>query len=272
MIREGPLLVPMRIGLCSPFRRVLRPIVPAFGSRRRVWSPPPSGSATRARTSALGSPERGTVWRCAGPPVGSPLELINQNPLRGYPSSLVLYSMETNSSQLPRPVFTVRHEQGRDLSRHFKREDQEPAILALEAIGAKRVPVAGIQTCTWNGDLHRMDITLPFKSRPELFRAYELPTRRAADGAAIHSWSYGMRLGPRATRQRSNLVEGSKQSHCLRPCARPIGESRCKSFSPRDKSDCRAASTRTRVWAGRFIATSTTKSFWTHVWVRSASF
>ena len=65
--------------------------------------------------------------------------------------------------------------------------DRGPAILALEAIGAQRAPVEGIQMCTWNGGLQRIDITLPCECRPKLFHAYELPARRVADGAAMHS-------------------------------------------------------------------------------------
>ena len=64
--------------------------------------------------------------------------------------------------------------------------------------------------CTRNEDLQWIDIALPLKSRPEIFHAYELPPRRVAGGAAMHSWSYGTRLGPRATGQWSNLAEGSK--------------------------------------------------------------
>ena len=65
--------------------------------------------------------------------------------------------------------------------------------------------------CTWNETQQRIDIAMPFKSRPELFRAYELPPRRVAEGAANHSWSYGTRLGPLATGKWSNLAEGSTQ-------------------------------------------------------------
>ena len=150
----------------------------------------------------------GQYRNAPGPQLGYrySLELINQGPLWGYPSSTVLYGMETGSSLFPRPALTVRHEAGRDLSRPFNRGDQDPATLALEAIGAQQVPAEGIQTCTWNEEQRRIDITLPFKSRPELFRAYERPTRRVADGAAIHSWLYGTRLGPRAAGQLGNLV------------------------------------------------------------------
>ena len=137
--------------------------------------------------------------------------IINGDPLRGYPPSSVLYGMKTDSSLLTRPVFTARHEVGRDLPRPFNRGEQDPAILALEAGGAIRVPAEGIEMCTWNEGLQRLDITRPFKSRPELLHAYGLPPRRVADGAASHSWSYGTHLGPRATGQWSNMVEGSKQ-------------------------------------------------------------
>ena len=65
--------------------------------------------------------------------------------------------------------------------------------------------------CAWNEAHQRIEIALPFRSRPELFHAYELSERRVAEGAAIHSWSYGTRLGPCAAGQWSNMVEGQKQ-------------------------------------------------------------
>ena len=52
-----------------------------------------------------------------------------------------------------------------------------------------------------------------------MFHAYELPPRRVADGSASHTWLYGTRLGPRATGQYSNMVEGSKQ-HPSPPASR----------------------------------------------------
>ena len=75
--------------------------------------------------------------------------------------------METDSSLLTHPVLTARHEAGRDLSRPFNRGEEDPAILALEAVGAIRVPAEGIEMCTWNDGLQRPDITRPFKSRPQ---------------------------------------------------------------------------------------------------------
>ena len=149
------------------------------------------------------------------------LDIINKNSLRGYPPSSVLYGMETDSSLLTHPAFTARRELGRELPRPFRRGEQDPAILALEAVGAIRVPAEGIEMCTRNEVTQRLEIARPFKSRPELFHAYELPPRRVDDGAACHSWSHGTRLGPRATGQWRNMVEGSKQP-LLPPALRKI--------------------------------------------------
>ena len=44
-----------------------------------------------------------------------------------------------------------------------------------------------------------------------MFHVYKLLHRRVADGARKHSWSFGARMGPSATGQWSNMVEGSKQ-------------------------------------------------------------
>ena len=125
------------------------------------------------------------------------LDVISKDPLRGNPPSPVLYGMETDSSLLTHPEFAARHESGRDQSRPFNREEQDPATLALVAAGAIRVPAEEIEACTWNEGTQRPDVARPLKSRPELFHAYELPPRRVADGSANHSWSYGTRLGPR---------------------------------------------------------------------------
>ena len=129
--------------------------------------------------------------------------------------------METDSPLLTHPVCTARHDVGRDLPRPFNRGEQDPAILALEAVGATRVPAEGIEMCTWNEGTQQLEIARPFKSRPELSHAFELPPRRVADGAACHSWSYGTRLGSRDTGQWSNMVEGSEQPS-LPPASRKI--------------------------------------------------
>ena len=139
------------------------------------------------------------------------MDIINKDPLRGCPPSSVFYGMETDSSLSTHPAFTARHVVGRDLPRPLNRGEQDPANLALEAVGAIRVPVEGIKMCPWGDGAQRLEITRPFKSRPKLFHAYELPPRRVADGAASHPWSYGARLDPRATGQWSDMAEGSKQ-------------------------------------------------------------
>ena len=183
---------------------------PQARARRELGLPGRHVGHSGAQTLALGNLYGGQYGTAPGPPLGRRycFDLSNKNPLRGYPPSLVLYGMETDASLFPHLAFTARREAGRDLSRPFNRGEQDPATLALDTIGAKRVPVGGIQMCIWNEVLRRIDFALPFKGRSEIFHAYEHPPRRVADGATIHSWSYGTRLGSRATSQWSNLVEG----------------------------------------------------------------
>ena len=119
--------------------------------------------------------------------------------------------METDSALLTDPVFTARHEAGRDINRPFIRGGRDPVTLALEVAGATRVPAEEIEMCTWDADAQRLEVTRPFRGRPVLFRVYRLPPCRVADGATKHSWSFGARLVPSATGQWGNMVEGSKQ-------------------------------------------------------------
>ena len=58
---------------------------------------------------------------------------------------LEFYGVETDSSLLDHPAFSTHHEVGRDVSMPLKRGDQDPAILAPAAIGAKRIPAEEIQ-------------------------------------------------------------------------------------------------------------------------------
>ena len=73
------------------------------------------------------------------------LDTINRHPLRDYPSATVLYGMETDTTLLTDPVFTARHEAGRDVNRPFIRGARDPATLALEVVGATRVPAEEIE-------------------------------------------------------------------------------------------------------------------------------
>ena len=77
-------------------------------------------------------------------------DTINKNPLRGYRPATVFYGMETDSALLTAPVFTARHEAGRDTNRPFIRGGRDPATLALEVAGATRVPAGEIEMCTWD--------------------------------------------------------------------------------------------------------------------------
>ena len=84
----------------------------------------------------------GQYGSAPGPPLGRrySLDIIT---IRGYPPSSVLNGMETDSSFLPHPVFTARHEAGRDLSRPFNRGEQDPAILAIESKVKRGRAIAG---------------------------------------------------------------------------------------------------------------------------------
>ena len=128
-------------------------------------------------------------------------DVINRDSLRGYPPSSVLNGVETDAALLTDPAFTALREAERDTSRPFNRGGQDPATLALGAVGATRVSAEEIETRTWNAGVQRIEIARPPRGRSEMFHAYELPPRRVADGATKHSWSYGTRLGPSATGQ-----------------------------------------------------------------------
>ena len=97
------------------------------------------------------------------------LDATTQNPLRGYPCSEALYGMEPNASLLELPVFSARYAVGVD---HFKRGEQDPATLALLAIGARQVSMGQINMCARNASLKKLDVRWPFIGYPELFVAY----------------------------------------------------------------------------------------------------
>ena len=94
--------------------------------------------------------------------------------------------METDSALLTRPAFTARRDAGRDITRPFVRGERDPATLALEAVGAKRISAGDIQMCTWDAGAQRLEVARPFRGRPEMFHVYKLPPRRVADGATNH--------------------------------------------------------------------------------------
>ena len=183
------------------------------------------------------------------------LDRIARNPLRGYPTATALYGLEPGPTLLQHPVFVTNHTAGRDPSRPFSRGEDDPATLAMQAIGARRVPAEEIEMRTWKAELRRIEITHPFTSDSDAFHVYALPERRVANGEALHTWSYGARLGPHASGQWSNLVEGSKQPALPPFLQKSIGANSFRSCRPIGKSDYHAASTRMRVWAGRCTPT-----------------
>ena len=123
------------------------------------------------------------------------LDTINRNPLRGNPPETVLYGVETDSALLTDPAFTARREAGSDINRPFLRGGRDPATLALEAVGATRVPAGEIAMCIWDAGAQRLEVTRPFRGRPKMFHVYKIPHRRVAAGATKHSWSFGNRVG-----------------------------------------------------------------------------
>ena len=63
-----------------------------------------------------------------------------RNPLRGYPEPMVLFGMDIHPALLKDPVLSKRHDQGRNPEGALLRGHDDPAIVALKAVGAARVP------------------------------------------------------------------------------------------------------------------------------------
>ena len=155
------------------------------------------------------------------------LDTINRNPLRGYPPATVLYGMETDSTLLADPAFTAPNEAGRDKDRPFIRGARDPAALALEAVGAIRVPAEEIEMCTWGAGAQRIEIARPFRDQTEMFRAYRLPPRSVADGATKHAWSqcYGAMEQHGGGVEAASLTARVTESQLARTPSDPAGPS-----------------------------------------------
>ena len=57
------------------------------------------------------------------------------------------------------PVFTARREAGCDIYRPFVRGERDPAALALEVVGATRVPAEEIEMRTWGAGAQRLEVS-----------------------------------------------------------------------------------------------------------------
>ena len=70
-------------------------------------------------------------------------------------------------------------------------------------------------------DSVRPEPIYPFSDSNDIFRVYELPKRTAASGCRVHSWAYGIRLGPKASGAWANYVSDVTQPK-LPPVLRKI--------------------------------------------------
>ena len=134
------------------------------------------------------------------------LSSIMQTPLRHYPSAVSLYGGALpDGTLLDLPVFWAPFPPG-DLSKTFTRGENDPAVSALTAVGATRVSADTLEFFTWSEKAQRPQIFCPFTDASDLFHVYELPSRRVAPGQALHKWSFGIRLGEKASGAWANNV------------------------------------------------------------------
>ena len=121
-----------------------------------------------------------------------------RNPLRGYPEPTVLYGMDIDPALLQDPVFSKRRDLIRNPEGAFLRGHDDPATLALKAVGAARVPNETVFMFTRDDSRDVLDAVSPFANVKHHFHIFEMPQRRAAYGPPFHGWAFGARLGPKA--------------------------------------------------------------------------
>ena len=139
------------------------------------------------------------------------LSSIMQNPLRHYPSAESLYgNVLPDDTLLDLPVFSAAFPP-EALSKSFTRGDNDPAVSVLNAVGAQRVSADALEFVTWNEATQRPQIFFPFSEASDLFHVYALPPRRAAPGEKLHQWSFGLRLGLKASGAWSNQIVDTQQ-------------------------------------------------------------
>ena len=116
----------------------------------------------------------------------------------------------------------------------FTRGENDPALCVLTAINAKRVSGASLEFCSRRDDSAQPGTIRPFTDQSDLFRVFELPRRRAANGSLMHSWSYGIRLGEKAAGGWPNCVSDLQQPR-LPPVLRKINWRELFQFSQAPK-------------------------------------
>ena len=139
------------------------------------------------------------------------LSSVMKNPLRRYPSDVSLYGgVLPDNTLLDFPVFSAAFPP-EALSKTFTRGENDPAVSVLNAVGAQRVSADALEFVTWNEIAQQAQIFFPFSDSSDLFHAYALPTRRAAPGKDLHQWSFGLRLGEKASGAWANQIVDKKQ-------------------------------------------------------------
>ena len=119
--------------------------------------------------------------------------------------------MDTDPTLLQHPVFSRRYDEDPNPDGTFLRGQKDPATLALEAVGAKRVPNERIYMCARDDSRDELDAVFPFANDKHHFHIFEMPLRRAAYGPPFHGWAFGARLGPKAVGAWRNRAEGAVQ-------------------------------------------------------------
>ena len=139
------------------------------------------------------------------------LKSITLNPLRHYPSATSLYGgVMPDGALLNLPVFEAPFPPG-ELAKTFTRGENDPVVSVLNAVGAQRVSADALEFLTWNEQSSRPQPFYPFSDASDLFHVYSLPPRRVAPGRELHEWSFGVRLGEKASGAWSNLVTDKEQ-------------------------------------------------------------
>ena len=124
---------------------------------------------------------------------------------------MVLYEMDIDPTLLQDPVCSKRRDLIRNPEGTFLRGHDDPATLALKAVGAARVPNETVFMCTRDDSRDELDAVSPFANDKHHFHIFEMPQRRAAYGPPFHGWAFGARLGPKAVGTWGNRAEGAVQ-------------------------------------------------------------
>ena len=111
---------------------------------------------------------------------------------------MVLFGADINPALFRDPVFRKRRDLGRNPEGAFLSGHEDPAIVALKAVGAARVPSETVFMCSRGDSRYALDAFFPFANDKHHFHIFEMPQRRAADGPSFHGWAFGARLGPKA--------------------------------------------------------------------------